>query len=661
MSYSKQPPLVLGDLNSMKCLTALILWPWIVISASAAQPIPLSAGPVSMMFDVDNAILRFVRVGDHEILRGINAPVRNRLWGTVDPQVGNVQLDAAEDRFELTFDVDCRERDIDFLWKGKITGDAKGQVVFTFDGVARSDFLTNRTGFCILHGPTAAGQQWIIEDVDGNKTPGHFPAFISPDQPAKNIRAISHEFAPGAWAHVRCEGDTFEMEDQRNWTDASFKTYCTPLEIPYPIKLMKGTKVSHKVHINLEGEVSKLVDQNDGHRDGVTLTLVNDPLAVKPLPGIGLQLSSQVDALSPVELVRLKALNLDHLRVTVTPSTDDLNQVIRRATVQAKALDVPLHVGLQLSENPEDELKRLVAAVKKTRPPISAWLVQASDRKKLQLARTHLSRCNGNALIGTGEDNNFTELNRNRPEEGSTHVVSFGMNPQCHAIDNLSMVECLEIQGVAVRSARQFIGDRPLMVSPITLKVQQATRDSIPGQLPSHVDFRQPTVFAAGWTLGSIKYLAEAGVDALTYYETIGWKGIMAAGPNLLLPKVFATKPNEVFAVYHVLRDIGEFAGGQVREVHSTDSLSVVGLALIGNGQMRMMVANLANQSRTLTIRGLQDGDAILHRLDSSNVESAKAAPEAFSQRRGQRISVTKQGLKINLPAHGIASIDGAG
>ena len=24
------------------------------------------------------------------------------------------------------------------------------------------------------------------------------------------------------------EGDLFEMEDQRNWTDASFKTYCTP-------------------------------------------------------------------------------------------------------------------------------------------------------------------------------------------------------------------------------------------------------------------------------------------------------------------------------------------------------------------------------------------------------------------------------------------------
>ena len=27
------------------------------------------------------------------------------------------------------------------------------------------------------------------------------------------------------------EGDLFEMEDQRNWTDGSFKTYSTPLAL----------------------------------------------------------------------------------------------------------------------------------------------------------------------------------------------------------------------------------------------------------------------------------------------------------------------------------------------------------------------------------------------------------------------------------------------
>ena len=54
------------------------------------------------------------------------------------------------------------------------------------------------------------------------------PELISPDQPAMAIRTLSHEAAPGLSVSCRLEGDTFEMEDQRNWTDASFKTYVRP-------------------------------------------------------------------------------------------------------------------------------------------------------------------------------------------------------------------------------------------------------------------------------------------------------------------------------------------------------------------------------------------------------------------------------------------------
>jgi len=51
----------------------------------AADPIELRAGPMTMVFEPDNAFLRYVRVGPHEVLLGINAPIRNELWGTVKP------------------------------------------------------------------------------------------------------------------------------------------------------------------------------------------------------------------------------------------------------------------------------------------------------------------------------------------------------------------------------------------------------------------------------------------------------------------------------------------------------------------------------------------------------------------------------------------------
>ena len=60
-------------------------------SAHAAAPIPLRAGPVTMIFEPDNAFLRYVKVGSHEILRGITAPVRNQFWGTVLPAISQVE------------------------------------------------------------------------------------------------------------------------------------------------------------------------------------------------------------------------------------------------------------------------------------------------------------------------------------------------------------------------------------------------------------------------------------------------------------------------------------------------------------------------------------------------------------------------------------------
>ena len=49
------------------------------------------------------------------------------------------------------------------------------------------------------------------------------------------------------------EGDVFETEDQRNWTDASYKTYSTPLSITYPVTIEKGTRIYQRVSLSVDG------------------------------------------------------------------------------------------------------------------------------------------------------------------------------------------------------------------------------------------------------------------------------------------------------------------------------------------------------------------------------------------------------------------------
>ena len=171
-------------------------------------------------------------------------------------------------------------------------------------------------------------------------------------------------------------------EDQRNWTDASFKTYCTPLEIPYPVQVTKGDKVYQRIVLSMEGDFDGLDVAGQANDKRVLLTLGEQK---SPVPDIGLQISSEVEALSATQIERLRALKLSHLRVYLTPANDNFASILRQAARQANALDLPLHAGLHLGEHAEDELRRLTEELEKVRPPISVWLVDEADDELFQL------------------------------------------------------------------------------------------------------------------------------------------------------------------------------------------------------------------------------------------------------------------------------------
>jgi hypothetical protein len=101
-------------------------------------------------------------------------------------------------------------------------------------------------------------------------------------------------------------------------------------------------------------------------------------------------------------------------------------------------------------------------------------------------------------------------------------------------------------------------------------------------------DPRQKTDFGAAWTLGSIKFLAEAGAYSATYYQATGPFGLMD-GP-------------ELFPLYHVLEDIGEFAGGEVLATETTEPHWLAALTLRKGDRLRVLVANLFWQPQSVRI-----------------------------------------------------------
>jgi hypothetical protein len=637
--------------------------------------IPLRAGPLTMIYE--NGDLRYIKLGDHEIVRRLYVAIRDRNWNTAANVLSDVQIDAGADHFAITYNCTNQLADIDFRWRGKLVGTADGAITCAMTGEAHSTFQRNRIGFCLLHPAAIAGANARITHVDGAVEEHAFPLYIAPQlivdgiikpvHPFDEMAAVAHEVTPGVWAEVTFAGEIFEMEDQRNWTDASFKTYGTPLRLPFPATVAKGTRIEQTVTIQATGHQPATVSRPASTDQApVRFNMTN---GITTLPKIGIGVASHGEPLQPEEIARLRLLQLAHLRVDLTLADAGFNARLQQAADEARAVGVPLEIAVHLSAAAEQELSALVDALAQARPVVARWLIFTKAEKttgaaSVNLARRYLAGYDSSVPIGAGTNVYFTELNSRRPPLDALDVVAYSINPQVHAFDNRSLVETLAAQGATASSARQFCGDRPLAVSPITLQPRfnpNATGpepEPAPDELPPQVDPRQLSLFGAGWTLGSIKYLAESGVvDSITYYETTGWRGVMAWTDGSPLPDKFPSIAGGVFPLYHVLADVGEFTGGEVWSGISSDPLRVDGLVLKKAGELRVLLVNFTEQPQQVDLTGVLNvnRDATVRRLDETNVLQAMHAPAAYRATGGTLPANT---ATITLPPFGLVSLD---
>ena len=122
-----------------------------------------------------------------------------------------------------------------------------------FAGEARSAFLRNRVGLVVLHpaGRRRRGRPGPAHRRRGSSE-GRWPEAISPHQPFVDVAGFDWT-TEGLAARLDLAGDVFETEDQRNWTDASFKTYSTPLALPFPVPVAVGDRVHQRVRLAVVG------------------------------------------------------------------------------------------------------------------------------------------------------------------------------------------------------------------------------------------------------------------------------------------------------------------------------------------------------------------------------------------------------------------------
>lgn len=184
----------------------------------------LRAGPVQVKFA--DGELRYLRVGEKEIIRRVYFAVRDATWDTPMPAFSRADIAQGEDCFEISLEASCRRDGLAFDWKGRITGADDGTITFEVDGEAYSTFDTPRIGLCILYGSESlCGQPFELAHSDGSTSRDEFPHLVKPTLVAEYHKALSYRTESGIEVVVDTNDIEMRMEDQRNFGDNSFKSF----------------------------------------------------------------------------------------------------------------------------------------------------------------------------------------------------------------------------------------------------------------------------------------------------------------------------------------------------------------------------------------------------------------------------------------------------
>lgn len=554
----------------------------------------LKSGDLTLLYKEGE--IRQVCLGRVQVVNAIYAAVRDRNWCTIPFMVRHESVEEGNDGFIIGIDLQYSKEDI--VFHAKISMEATGnKLLVKFDGEAGSTFFRNRIGLCILHPiKECRGKAVRISHPDGSQSEGNFPESISPHQPFLNISGMKWKPGKGITAELRFEGDIFESEDQRNWTDASYKTYCTPLNLPFPAKVEKGDQVHQSVTLVVENKVN--LDQSLQKQKRV-LTIL--PGEMHPLPGLGIGRSTEEKPLSGEEAALLSALPFRHYRVDLYPGRKGWKETFESVASEQKLLGWPLELVLHFSKYPVEELEAFLRHYTSFPVNIRHILVFDPDflsgKALLEQVVPRLKDVLEDIPVGGGTDANFAELNRNAPDPDLLDFISYSICPQIHAFDRLTLLENLQAQPETVQSALKLL-EKPVSIGAITLKQRfnaVATTDKGPGQTFAEPDPRQHTNFSAGWTLSSIRNLALSGAASLSYFETVGPGGILSRQD---------AKAKHA-PLYDLFREILSRDLVQVIHTESSHPLEFDGLALQGKQQIKLLLVNFSETELSIEITGL--------------------------------------------------------
>ena len=448
-------------------------------------------------------------------------------------------------------------------------------VEYQLEGLA--EYSVNRWGICLcLHSGDWMGSKvnssgntyTLLQDISPQRvvdgvTQGLFPAanemhFVAPDQ--RFIKATS-------------TGKVLEAEDQRNWTDNTYKIYSGSLSEPRPFVTSSGSIWKQSIKFEVGAPSGAATDP--------AKIVVRE---IEALPSIGLQFNTE-PLLSPDDLEKaLVLLDIDHLRVNEESLTA---QKIATTASSGLILEAAL-----LSSNGGAALQTEVTLLSQRVPAGSRLLIHRDGREIVEAA--DLPKNESLSSYIPGSDAYLVDLHRNKYQFGNS--VSYSMVPTVHSADTETTFKTLYTQRESIEFAQKYLAPQ-VFISPITFSTRGNPETG--HSRDQRINFANPdaasrirTIEGAAWTLGSIFALASAGAFSGSWHELFGESGVIYSQNG-------ATKFSPTF---HALSALGAHHAHQITIATSLDNSWV---AFENRESKRILVASLRPWSLEITAKVL--------------------------------------------------------
>ena len=523
----------------------------------------------------DNLFLRNIKYNNIEILKLISFLVRDKNWNNYSPEI--IKTSSYNKDQQLHFEFDLKYGDVEQLEVKLLLSIGSNSVKLIANGKFLTDFWTNRIGFnLLLPLDGVVNQQVIVSKSDQTTETLKYPLIIQPDQPMVKFNNLSYEMFDSIALNIRFDGIHFEMEDQRNWGDASYKIYSGSLLDPFPYKENKNSAFHQEIEITVREKNNSL--ETISNQNIIPLNIQEE----YAMPKIGIKVDNETNGIDIVNVDFVYHL-VDFERNTESkPNFNNLPiYLVALIDHTKKVKDIVKDIKDYILSNKISVDKILICPkiYLNSFQPAGEWpsvpkLGDYYKEAKIQLPDVH---------IFSGMVTNFTELNRKKPD-GKFDGINFSFTPIVHDASDYGVLDTPNSLKYILHSVNNFSKDTPIHIGPMTLGMHfnpygeklAANIDQVRLEM-TDLDPRHDSLIGLNWTIAVFVETLSKNTKFITIASLKGVHGIL-------------TENNQKRPLFYLYEVLLYFKNAKIYKIEKMNSIS--GVKLVKEKKMYYLLTN---------------------------------------------------------------------